>query len=535
MSQNISVESTSSTNLGINPALQAALSSLDVQLEEELARYRRQRAGRPLMSPKGLGRNQTHKPIDLMSVRGGNQPQRPALGMSTAPLASFPLFMVQPGPEASPADETHQQKAQPSPMNIASGASPGMVVADQNQADDNLGGIQHGIQPLTPPNQSAGRGDLATVGVSQSPPEDYLESSEQLLRSLAEAETVPAPKKHFTEKLLTPLGVGSILLLLLSSATAVYFLSNPSSFAALLDRFFGSKTPTPAQNNIEPKTTSNSGENTPVVNGPDLASDEFVDLNLNTLSHLETSPKPSPSAPSVQVPSLPTLPNAGAATTIAPSVVPNTALPRRSADLSSVLLGPNSQAGSAPYAPIPRVAPLPAPATAAPKSSTPKSSKAKAKTSSPASTQLNKLTQSKSSKAKTSSPASTQLNKSTQSKSSKAKTSSPASTQLNKSTQTKPAAASATSTVTKKPQASPSPAPVAASTVGVPGSYYYVFLNSGGESALEQARTIVPDAYLENFPQGTRIQMGAFPTESEAKTMVEKLQGQGLSASIYHP
>ena len=513
MSQNISVESTSSTNLGINPALQAALSSLDVQLEEELARYRRQRAGRPLMSPKGLGRNQTHKPIDLMSVRGGNQPQRPALGMSTAPLASFPLFMVQPGPEASPADETHQQKAQPSPMNIASGASPGMVVADQNQADDNLG-IQHDTQPLTPPNQSAGRGDLATVGVSQSPPEDYLESSEQLLRSLAEAETVPAPKKHFTEKLLTPLGVGSILLLLLSSATAVYFLSNPSSFAALLDRFFGSKTPTPAQNNIEPKTTSNSGENTPVVNGPDLASDEFVDLNLNTLSHLETSPKPSPSAPSVQVPSLPTLPNAGAATTIAPSVVPNTALPRRSADLSSVLLGPNSQAGSAPYAPIPRVAPLPAPATAAPKSSTPKSSKAKAKTSSPASTQLNKLTQSKSSKAKTSSPASTQLNK---------------------STQTKPAAASATSTVTKKPQASPSPAPVAASTVGVPGSYYYVFLNSGGESALEQARTIVPDAYLENFPQGTRIQMGAFPTESEAKTMVEKLQGQGLSASIYHP
>ena len=513
MSQNISVESTSSTNLGINPVLQAALSSLDVQLEEELARYRRQRAGRPLMSPKGLGRNQTHKPIDLMSVRGGNQPQRPALGMSTAPLASFPLFMVQPGPEASPADETHQQKAQPSPMNIASGASPGMVVADQNQADDNLG-IQHGTQPLTPPNESAGRGDLATVGVSQSPPEDYLESSEQLLRSLAEAETVPAPKKHFTEKLLTPLGVGSILLLLLSSATAVYFLSNPSSFAALLDRFFGSKTPTPAQNNIEPKTTSNSGENTPVVNGPDLASDEFVDLNLNTLSHLETSPKPSPSASSVQVPSLPTLPNAGAATTIAPSVVPNTALPRRSADLSSVLLGPNSQAGSAPYAPIPRVAPLPAPATAAPKSSTPKSSKAKAKTSSPASTQLNKLTQSKSSKAKTSSPASTQLNK---------------------STQTKPAAASATSTVKKKPQASPSPAPVAASTVGVPGSYYYVFLNSGGESALEQARTIVPDAYLENFPQGTRIQMGAFPTESEAKTMVEKLQGQGLSASIYHP
>lgn len=498
MSQNISVESTS-TNFGINPTLQAALSSLDVQLEEELARYRRQRTGRPLMSPKGLGRNQTHKPIDLISVeRVRNQPQRPALGMSTAPLASFPLFMVQPAPEAS----SHQTP--PNPLNITSDTSPGMVVAAQNQADDNFGS-QPGTEPPTPPIPLAGGGGLATAGISQSPPEDYLESSEQLLRSLAEAETAPAPKKPFTEKLLTPLGIGSLLLLLLSSATAVYFLSNPSSFAAILDRFFGTTTPTPVQNNTVPTSTNNSGKNTSVVNGPDLASDEFVDLNLNTLSHLETSPKPSPSASSLQVvPSLPTLPNTGTATTVAPSVVPNTALPRRSADLSSVLLATPPTA-SAPYAPVPRVAPLPTPATAAPKSSTAKSN---------TSTQLNKSTQAKSSK----SQASTQV------KSSKSHTS----TQVNKSTQTKPAEK-------KQPQASPSPAAVTASTTGVPGSYYYVFLNSGGESALEQARTIISDAYLEQFPQGTRIQMGAFPTESEAKTMVEKLQGQGLAASIYHP
>jgi serine/threonine-protein kinase len=45
----------------------------------------------------------------------------------------------------------------------------------------------------------------------------------------------------------------------------------------------------------------------------------------------------------------------------------------------------------------------------------------------------------------------------------------------------------------------------------------------------------VADAYVENFPKGSRIQMGAFKTESEAKTLIEELKRQGISASIYHP
>jgi cell division septation protein DedD len=52
---------------------------------------------------------------------------------------------------------------------------------------------------------------------------------------------------------------------------------------------------------------------------------------------------------------------------------------------------------------------------------------------------------------------------------------------------------------------------------------------------LEQARTVVPDAYVRDFPKGSRIQMGAFKTESEAKRLVEELQRQGISASIYRP
>jgi cell division septation protein DedD len=52
---------------------------------------------------------------------------------------------------------------------------------------------------------------------------------------------------------------------------------------------------------------------------------------------------------------------------------------------------------------------------------------------------------------------------------------------------------------------------------------------------LQKARTVVPDAYVERFPQGTRIQLGAFDRESQAKTLLNELKRQGMNASIYHP
>jgi cell division septation protein DedD len=62
-----------------------------------------------------------------------------------------------------------------------------------------------------------------------------------------------------------------------------------------------------------------------------------------------------------------------------------------------------------------------------------------------------------------------------------------------------------------------------------------VLVNYKSDRTLEQARTVVPDAYVRNFPEGNRIQMGAFKRESEAKTLIEQLNQQGVSASIYRP
>lgn len=490
MSQNTSVESStrSSPNPSINPVLQAALATLDVQLEEELARYRRQRAGRPVMTPRGLGRHQTRKPIELISVdKPGRQTQPPALGMSTAaPILSFPLVSVNPAPAAAPPQETNRElMAQAGQLEAASEPALPPVVLPQNQVTAEHSMTQASAhEQLAPPQEPAAvRGDLVPLAAAQAPPEDYLESSEQLLRSLGEQEADIQPQKRSTNRVLTPLGIGSILLLLLSSATVGYILTNPSTFSALgLNRLFGSKTATTAQSRTQTAIPNSAPvKDSPTVNGPNLASDEFKDVTLNNLSHLEASPMPTP--PLSPVPPLPDLPNQPATSAPLP-VVPNSALPRRSSDLSS-LLGSTLQQGTVPAPVAPPVAPLPAPAASAPTASvsprrTPNPSPAKSKRS--------------------------------------------------------PAPATpATPTATKTPQASPAAAQVAASPAAVQDKFYYVFINYEGDRTLEQARTVVPDAYVRNFSEGTRIQMGAFKRESEAKTLVKQLQQQGISASIHHP
>lgn len=507
MSQNTSVESSTQTlpNQSINPVIQAALGSLDIELEEELARYRRQRVGRPVMSPRGLGRHQTRKPIELISVnKGRGQTQLPALGMSTAPVMSFPLsFGNQTPAEAAPSEETSQQ---PMPrtghldapsLADSEAASPLVVSSTGSTGADNSASEKNATQPLNPSEKpTAVGGGLVPLEADQAQPEDYLESSEQLLRSLAEQEDSPESQKGFADRLLTPLGVGSILLLLLSIPTLTYILTNPSTLSALnFGRFFGSKTQTTAQKPTETKQTKrDAAKDSPIVNGPNLASEEFVDLNLNTLSHLEANPKPSAS-PST-VPQSPEVPNSGT-TSAAPAVVPNSALPGRSTDLASVLLPPSSQQGA--IQPIPQVAPLPvAPPVSAPRS-TPSRVFAKQLSSALAA------------------PAAKQVSVP------------PATLAAKKPSQTPAKAA------TKNAAASPSPARVAASSAKSRDGFYYVLLNGGGERTLQKAKTIAPDAYVRNLPQGDRVQVAAFKRESEANTLVTQLQQQGFSASVYHP
>jgi hypothetical protein len=414
--------------------------------------------------------------ISIEKSKGKTQPL--ALGMSTAPTVSFPLPGVNQTPAAEPPNQTSSelvaQTSEPDDFSLTKAAA------------DNLAGKESVTEQLTPPKELAEQeSSLVPLAADEEPPEDYLESSEKLLRSLSEQEESVQPEKRSPNKLLTPLGVGSILLILLSSATLVYLLTNRATLTAL--GLFGSKTPATAKNSTQTTVTkAEPAKDAPIVNGPNLASEEFVDLNLNTLSHLPANPTPSVS-PS-PVPSLPELPNAGVPAT-APSVVPNSALPRRSSDLSRALLTPSLPQGTVFPRATTSMTPVPAAALSVLSAKTPLPALAAKKAPS-----------------------------------------APAIPAAKKESPT-----AAKSAATKTPQASPSPAQVAASSGAAGGKYYYVLVNDTGKRTLEKAKTIAPDAYVENFPQGARIQMGAFKREAEATTLVEDLKQQGISASIYHP
>ena len=65
--------------------------------------------------------------------------------------------------------------------------------------------------------------------------------------------------------------------------------------------------------------------------------------------------------------------------------------------------------------------------------------------------------------------------------------------------------------------------------------YYYVVVPYLNSSSLSLAQTVVPDAYVEKFDIGMRIQMGAFNSESDAQSLINRLKQEGIDASIYRP
>jgi len=92
------------------------------------------------------------------------------------------------------------------------------------------------------------------------------------------------------------------------------------------------------------------------------------------------------------------------------------------------------------------------------------------------------------------------------------------------------------------PAPEPSPTPAAPPTEAIPNvatapsgndPYYYVLVGYDGEASLREARGAIPDAYLRQFPQGIRIQMGAFDNAADAQRLVNALQSRGLVGEVH--
>ncbi|HIK31746.1 MAG TPA: hypothetical protein IGS17_17885 [Oscillatoriales cyanobacterium M59_W2019_021] len=245
MSQPSSIKSLdgSSPTPDLQPGLKVALGSVDVELEAELARYRRQsKKAQPVTPPV---------PSDIPEAKLQISP--PPISPPSAMPESQPL------PDG-PAVARSGSSSTPEPESVTAGAN------------------------------SAAMGTATRDGA----PNDYLDSSEELLRTTDEpdADAAATPKQNAW---LTPLGIGSVLLFLLAAATLGYVAFNRTGG--------GTRQSSPAASQPEGATpdrqsgvgSSTGGEDRKMPSGPDLSSQEFVDLDLNSLSSADPSPDPIPS------------------------------------------------------------------------------------------------------------------------------------------------------------------------------------------------------------------------------------------------
>ncbi|MBC7971693.1 MAG: hypothetical protein H7Z11_16465 [Verrucomicrobia bacterium] len=418
--------------VGLHPALSSALANLDIQLEDELVRYRRQRTvGRVV--PQS-GRKQAPNHLDLIAVSAADARSSEAVlpasaleerltGVADPTIAPdaykpIPAFTANPQPfDAAIALRTAKT---PLPYDGASGK------ATLSASDD-----AHALAQANTPNL-----------------DDYLESSEELLRSLADEQAEAQAERSFMQSLLTPLGLGSMLLLLLSSAMFGYVIMNPSSLGWLTAQR-NAPTASPGQSPgaavIPPVQPNLPNAQLPVIdpNNPSLGT-----LNPRT---------PSPAT------------SASPQTAVTPQSKPTIAAAKASA-----LGQPSSESSStSTQAPIPAVTssatkPYPVQPSRAPQAAAP------------------------------SRPVPTRA-----------------------------------SITTNRPAPTTGNTPAASNSASGSGSYQYkVGIPFENDQTLENARKVVPDAFVRTLPDGrTIVQVGAAQSEAEVKASMQGLRDRGLSST----
>lgn len=251
MSQRFPAEgSVQSSQSQLNPVLQAALASLDIQLEDELARYRRQRAKRGTPALRSTA-PRSPKSLDLIAISAVGERTHPTPPPRTPSVA-----------ESRIAD----------PWLAEPGTSAQLAIASEGNLAPSSSSLAH---PPTPDTYSLL--DPRTDGG----PDDYLESSEELLKSLAEEEAEVETQQSFLNHLLTPLGIGSLLLLLLASTTFGYVIMNPQSLNPL------ARSPKSSQEKAGGSAPTGLADASPggvTSDSVDLADSPFPSLDLNNLS-----------------------------------------------------------------------------------------------------------------------------------------------------------------------------------------------------------------------------------------------------------
>jgi hypothetical protein len=288
MSQNSPLDSgaQSSKTPGLKPALSATLASLEVHLDQELARYRRTRHGSFQPKSNIYISHQTLSWHDMTTGLGKTQPptakDKPTVVFSPPPVPTTDDTTAQnhqPGSDVQEFADIHppvpNSSHNPAPLLKTSRS----IVPTKAQPPEN----EPPLQPEEAPKQ----------------PDDYLESSEALLRSLTEEQQQTTSYQSSSESLLSPLGIGSMLLLLLASVTLGYVVLNPKTLPLPNLGGLSSNNTLPAVDNsaIEASNSQSTAapEITPIPKYPNLAAREFPEVrDANDIVGLKPKVQPAP-------------------------------------------------------------------------------------------------------------------------------------------------------------------------------------------------------------------------------------------------
>jgi hypothetical protein len=330
------------------------------------------------------------------------------------------------------------------------------------------------------------------VGKAGEALDDYLESSEELLKSLSEEESALQTEQTFMKSLLTPLGLGSMLLLLVSSAMFGYVLMNPTIFSRLLAFRNPLVGVSPQPSVAVPESAESASATAPV---PNLASREFQDLSLNSLGTLSAGPTAGtarsipldPSSTALQ--SLVGSTTAGATGTAA--IAPATSATTPSSVSAATMASPVVPAKPA-VAPVSRPIAPPVQAPVEPPAAPRQAYQPPVTRSAPAV---------------------------------------PVATAPAPRRKVQPSAAAPVVVPAKPSQTVSSPS----TTASAEARRYKVVTNFEGDRSLESARQSVPDAYVRNFPDGAKVQLGAYSDQKAAEAQAEALRQQGIQAEVYQP
>ncbi|MDF5727970.1 MAG: hypothetical protein PUP92_07995 [Rhizonema sp. PD38] len=302
MSQNPLVNSgaLSHNTAGLKPALGSALASLEVQLEQELARYRRARTGNRtqtsqsrIVSPTNFINGGKTQPSESLEI---------SFRSSLVKANALTPNLVEQRTHLTNGSVSERSENPPTPITASDTklhgeqASIAMSSIQQLQMQGSTAVSNTSIVPAVIEERNK------NIVESDEPrqPDDYLESSEALLRSLTEEQKTHT-QTHHNGSLLSPLGIGSMLLLLLASLSVGYVAFNPKSLPHFsLDGFFQPNENLNAENTSVGENTKTQPAQplTPIPKYPDLAKSEFPEVkDSNDVVGLKPKAKLVPVAP----------------------------------------------------------------------------------------------------------------------------------------------------------------------------------------------------------------------------------------------